>query len=740
MRGIGRGGSSRGIGGRSSRQGDPEPLGSWTIRLAGLLACLCLGAPAAAAASPLATSADFRDGVVLLELRPGVSPGQMRRIEQRAGGRGEAHRLGPRLGSTGGAHRGARRRVPLELQVAAGSVLSAVRLLRSSHLVAFAEPDYRMHASAVPDDPAFNLQWADQNTGQAIPTQESNESLGEPVAGTPGADDSAEQAWSVTTGSREVVIGEVDTGVDYEHPDLKANIWSNPGGIGGCGAGTHGYNAIAETCDPNDDDTSYGGHGTHVAGIMGAVGNNGIGVTGINWKTTILPVKWLSSAGSGETSDLVTALQWLLKAKEKGVKLRVVNDSATFEGPTGSEMLRTVIEELGRENILFVNAAGNTAENDDEVERYPCDYQLPNELCVTAVDDNDLLPPWANYGVKTVNLGAPGVSIYSTLREDKYGYLSGGSMASAQVSGAAALILSAEPTLSTTALREDILDNVDRLPSLEGKVSSGGRLDVCKAILGCASAPPALATGGASSLTQTSATLHATVNPNGGRIEECKFEYGTSSSYGSSVPCAFLPPGGRTTVEVSGSLGGLQAGTSYDYRILARNLAGTSSGTGQSLTTEAASPVHLPVTEPPPSEVPPGQSVLPSSETKTPTPAGLRLTHTSLSESPFGILPVEVSCPGSQSSCTVAVTLRAFTLIAASRGHRARRVTLILASGSLEIPGGRTGELKLHLSGVARQLLGRSHLLHATATVSARGAGGVLPTTTAAVAIQAPRK
>jgi subtilisin family serine protease len=350
-----------------------------------------------------------------------------------------------------------------------------------------------MHASAiVPNDPSFGLQWGSENTGQSVPFQESEEALGPAAPGTPGDDDGALAAWQVSTGSRSIVIGETDTGVDYEHPDLAANIWSNPGTVGGCAAGTHGYDVLNKTCDPMDDNTTYDGHGTHVAGIMGAVGGNGIGVAGIDWQTTILPVKWLNAGGWGETSGLIEALQWLVAAKQAGVNIRVVNDSATFVGTAFSQALSNEIDTLGANNILFVTAAGNTGEDDDELadRRYPCGYDRPTEICVTADNDDDQLPSWANYGAKTVDLAAPGVSVYSTLRGGAYGYLSGGSMAAPQVSGAAALILSVEPSLSVTELKADILDNVQAEPALTGKVISGGTLDICKALPGCVAQPP----------------------------------------------------------------------------------------------------------------------------------------------------------------------------------------------------------------------------------------------------------
>src|SRR5262249_15307540 len=217
-----------------------------------------------------------------------------------------------------------------------------------------------------------------------------------------------------------------------------ANTWSNPGGINGCPAGTHGYNVLAKTCNPIDEDTSYNGHGTHVAGILGAVGNNGAGVAGINWQTTILPVRWMNNGSSGTTSALVEALQWLVAAKQAGVNVRVANDSDVFFGTAKSEALSNEIELLGANEILFVTAAGNGGANNDTTAQYPCSYERPTEICVTASNNNDVLPGWANIGVKTVQLAAPGVSIYSTLRGNSYGWLSGGSMASPQVAGAAA--------------------------------------------------------------------------------------------------------------------------------------------------------------------------------------------------------------------------------------------------------------------------------------------------------------
>jgi subtilisin family serine protease len=445
--------------------------------------------------------------------------------------------------------------------------------------------------AAAPNDPSFPLQWGEGNSGQSIPTQgvEGKEPLGPPANGTPGADDRALAAWGVTTGSPAIVIAELDTGVEYNHPDLAANIWSNPKGVGGCPKGTHGYNALDHTCEPTDEDTAYEGHGTHVAGIMGAVGNNEIGVAGMNWHTTILPVKWLESAGA-ETGALLGALEWILRAKREGANIRVVNDSPTFFGTLRSEAVKKEIEALGAENILFVAAAGNTGNNNDEeaVRRYPCGYHLSNEICVTATNNNDALPSWANYGPKMVDLAAPGVSIYSTLRGEKYGYLTGGSMAAPEVAGAAALILSTEPLLSATQLKARILENVRPVTALAGKVTTGGILDVCKAIVGCKEpAGPIVATGAASSVTQTAATLNAMVNPNGETVSDCHFDYGLTNAYGSSATCAPQPGSGTSPVAVSASAAGLAPNTNYHFRVVATNAGGASRGSDLTFTSLA---------------------------------------------------------------------------------------------------------------------------------------------------------
>ena len=418
--------------------------------------------PATAQQAP--TPPPFRDGTVLVGFKAGI-PESSGQAAVSAVGAVVSKQLEP------GIH---------VLAVRAGTVLAAVQALRARPEVLYAEPDYLQHADGLPNDPSFPLQWGLLNSGQSV----------NGTTGSPGADERATAAWNVTTGGTSVVVAVVDTGIDYTHPDLAPNVWSNPGGVNGCAAGTHGYNVLNSSCDPMDDDTQYGGHGTHVAGIIGAAGNNGVGVTGVNWTARIMGVKWISSTGSGYTSDLITALNWVVNAKKAGVNVRVVNDSATWAGTALSQALSDTIDLLGANDILFVSASGNTAQNNDTTPRYPCVYDRPNQICVAASDQTDHLWSSANWGATTVNMAAPGVNIYSTLRNSAYGFISGGSMACAEVSGAAVLILSTGYQ-SVANLKADILNNVDVLSSLSGLVATGGRLDVCNAITGCV-----LVTGG----------------------------------------------------------------------------------------------------------------------------------------------------------------------------------------------------------------------------------------------------
>ena len=263
-----------------------------TVLALGSVACLAVFSFLGSETGRAAT-ARFRAGVVLVRFRAGTSSGQRRRDVGMVAGRLE--------GAVGGG-------VWL-VRLRSGGVPWAVTVLRGLPGVLYAEPDYLLVESGTPSDPSFGLQWALQNKGQLV----------NGVSGSPAADVKATAAWDVTTGSRAVVVAEVDSGVDYTHPDLAANIWSNPGGVFGCAAGTHGYNVLGDACDPMDDETIYGGHGTHVAGHHRSGWQQRVGVTGVNWATTILPVKWLELIRIRlYERTLIEALNWVLNAKQAG--------------------------------------------------------------------------------------------------------------------------------------------------------------------------------------------------------------------------------------------------------------------------------------------------------------------------------------------------------------------------------------------------------------------------------------
>lgn len=240
-------------------------------------------------------------------------------------------------------------------------IRDAVRAYRQNRNVLYAEPNYIYHALTTPNDPKFSQLWGLQNTGQNL--------------GTVGADIHATQAWGLTTGSPNVVVAVIDTGIDYNHEDLRANVWSNPSAYSAtidgvsinCAGGTHGFNAISGTCDPLDDNE----HGTHVSGTIGAVGNNGIGVAGINWSVQILACKFLDATGSGALSDVITCLDFVKAMKDRGANIVATNNS--WGGDGFSQALSDAIQAQQKDGILFIAAAGNDSSNNDLAPTYPSD-------------------------------------------------------------------------------------------------------------------------------------------------------------------------------------------------------------------------------------------------------------------------------------------------------------------------------------------------------------------------------
>ena len=365
-----------------------------------------------------------------------------------------------------------------------------IQALRNNPDVEFAEPNYVIRVDATPNDSSFGALWGLRNIGQTV-----NGSTG-----TAGADISAPQAWDVTTGSTANVVGVIDTGVDYRHPDLAANMWSAPRAfsvvVGGlvinCAAGSHGFNAINNTCDPMDD--HY--HGTHVAGTIGAVGNNGVGITGVSWVTSMMGLKFLGSGGSGSTADAIKAIEFAIQAKATlgtAANVRILSNS--WGGGGYSQALKNQIDAAATAEMLFVAAAGNSSLNTDTYPHYPSSYPSTNVIGVAATTNRDQRASFSNYGHNSVDLAAPGQTIVSTMPNNGYASLNGTSMATPHVSGAAALMLAACP-MTTVALKAALLGSVEPLASLNGITSTGGRLDVNAAVRTCT--PPSLLVDGES--------------------------------------------------------------------------------------------------------------------------------------------------------------------------------------------------------------------------------------------------
>lgn len=357
-----------------------------------------------------------------------------------------------------------------EVQLSDGvSVATALAAYNASSHVLLATPNYTLSVFQSPNDPQFGSQWNLHNSGQS--------------GGTPDADIDAPEAWDTTIGSAATIVAVIDTGVDYTHPDLAANIWVNAGenpgdGIDNDGNGyiddVHGYDFVNNDGDPMDDQS----HGTHVAGTIGAVGNNGIGVTGVAWNVRIMALKFLDASGSGDTADAIRALDY---AVQMGALI-----SNNSYGATGAENADPLFEEAIRNAAafghIFVAAAGNSGNDNDAVATYPAGFDVSNIIAVAATDENDVLASFSNYGAGSVDLAAPGTDILSTLPGGQYGLSSGTSMASPHVAGVVALVRSLHPDWTHQQVIAQVLNSVDYVPGLEGRTLTAGRLNAARAV------------------------------------------------------------------------------------------------------------------------------------------------------------------------------------------------------------------------------------------------------------------
>jgi subtilisin family serine protease len=311
---------------------------------------------------------------------------------------------------------------------------------------------------SVPNDPDYPLQWAP------------------PIIQVP-------TAWNVTTSVRNVVVAVLDSGIDLSHPDLAANIWSNPrelptNGIDDESNGfiddVHGWNFLNDTNNVQD----VYGHGTHVSGIIGAVGNNGVGITGLNWQVSLMPLKILGDNGIGTVSAALAAMSYVTMMRRDFETNIVVSNNSWGATTSASVVMQDAIAAMAAVGVIFVAAAGNNGSNNDVTPRYPSSYDVPNVISVAASDSFDNLSIFTNYGPTSVDLAAPGSLIYSTLPGGTYGYLSGTSMAAPQVAGAVALLAAAKPGVTVAQLRAAILGSTDTIPSMVGLTVTGGRLNI----------------------------------------------------------------------------------------------------------------------------------------------------------------------------------------------------------------------------------------------------------------------
>jgi len=314
------------------------------------------------------------------------------------------------------------------------TVINTIQKLEDNEYVTHAEPNFLFDGHKIPNDPYYNQLWGLTKI-------------------------KAPQAWDYTTGGTDVIVGVMDSGIDHSHPDIAANMWSYADGY-------YGWNFIND----NSESMDTAGHGTHVAGIIGAVGNNAIGITGVCWKIKLAALRIGNKAFS-----LDAAIRAIDFANVN--RISILNNS--WGGRYNSPSLKHAIDHY---NGLFIASAGNDGVDSDITPDYPAAYDNENIISVAATDSDDALASFSNYGAESVDIAAPGTNILSLALNNEYSSDEGTSMSTPFVSGVAALLKSYKPDLTALEIKDIILSSVDKYPSLEGKILSGGVLNMFKAI------------------------------------------------------------------------------------------------------------------------------------------------------------------------------------------------------------------------------------------------------------------
>jgi subtilisin family serine protease len=461
--------------------------------------------------------------------------------------------------------------------VKGATVAEAVAALESDPRVEYAQPNYILYALEIPNDTRFADLWGMNNTGQ--------------TGGVVDADIDAVEAWDVFQGSHDVVVAVIDTGVDYTHPDLVDNIWTNPGEIAGNGIDDdgngfiddiHGWDFANGDADPMDDND----HGTHCSGTIGGAANNAQGVAGVNWNVSIMGLKFLTSGGSGSTADAVSCIEY---ATLMGVDVM----SNSWGGGGADATLEAAIQAAYDADIFFVAAAGNSGSNNDVSPNYPSNYDVPNVIAVLATDHNDNPvnePGWwsTSYGATTVDIGAPGLHIWSTTPGNTYSDFSGTSMATPHVAGAMAMLRGRFPNISVDAGKNLLMTiGNDPLASLDGMCVSGARLNLLKLIAD----PDSISPGDVADLTVIDVASNwaqlqwtapgddgNTGTPSSYDVRFSTMPISDEAAWDAATPVAGAPdPGAAGTVETM-QVAGLDVSTMYYFAVRAKDEYGNMGG------------------------------------------------------------------------------------------------------------------------------------------------------------------